>query len=194
MPEDTFTPGKLVAWDLSRWMADPSTRVPLTSYLLQRLTGALDKNPTLIVLEEAFSTLETPIFSARIAGWCDYLSQNNAAVIFSTDDIEKAALYPFAPTLAAKAPTLIAMADAQPGAGYTMGFGLTPEDVASLGFMDKANRHIMLKRGGQAAVIKGALSSLPPATLQTLSGRVTASTPSPADTLAELMGYTKKAV
>ncbi|MES2984449.1 MAG: hypothetical protein V4735_04590 [Pseudomonadota bacterium] len=192
MPQDTFAPGKLTAWDISRWMADPAARVPLAGYLLHRLTGALNQSPTLMVLDEAFAILDTPLFGPRAGGWCDYLAQNNAAAILTTDAIEASAASPFTATIAAKAATIFAMPDRSPDSGYSMGFGLSAQEVATLGYIDKKAHHILQKRGNEAVVIKMRLA-LPPQTMLTLAG---ASNPavSPADTLANLMGYTKHAV
>lgn len=193
MPEDNFTPGKLTGWDISAWMADPAARVPLTGYLLHRLTGALNGSPTLLVLDEGFSLLDTPLFSARIAGWCDYLTQNNAAAFLMTDAIEGSAALPFAGVLATRAATLFAMPDKHPDAGYSMSFGLTPEEITTLSYLDNRAHHLLQKRGAETVVIKAALTSLPPATLQILSGKSPMLNKSPADVLAELMGQPKKA-
>lgn len=193
MPEDNFTPARLSAWNIGRYMANPATRTPLTGYLLHRLTAALNKSPTLLMLDEGFAILDTPLFSARIAGWCDYLSQNNAAAFLMTDAIEESAARPIASVLAGKAATLFAMPDRQPDLGYSMGFGFTPEEVATLGHIANGARYVLQKRGAETVVIRGSLSSLPPETLRILSGKPRAFA-SPTDVLADLMGYKKQAV
>jgi len=194
MPEDTFAVSKLSAWNISRWMADPATRAPLTGYMLHRLTGMLNGAPTLIVMEDGFRVLDTPLFSARAGGWCDYLSQNNAASLITTAHIDQSADYAYCSVVAAKAATIFAMPDAKPDAAYTMGFGFTPEDVSTLNYMDAPSRHILQKRGAEAVVIRVALSSMPPLTLQTLRGKSPANYKNPADILADLMGTSKQAV
>ncbi|MDX2096070.1 MAG: hypothetical protein SFW64_09105 [Alphaproteobacteria bacterium] len=195
MPEDTFAVGNLTAWDIRRWMADPATRAPLTGYLLHRLTSLLNGAPTLIVLDEGFQVLDTPLFSARINGWCDYLSQNNAATLLMTDSIEESAARAYTSVLAGKAATLFAMPDKNPDTGYSMGFGLTPEEISTLSYIDIRERQILQKRGTEAVVIRADLSALTPTNLQILGGRAPApAAPSPADELAALMGYRPQAV
>lgn len=196
MPEDNFAPEKLIGWDLSRWMADPATRVPLTSYLLHRLTGALGKSPTLLVMEEGFSILDTPLFSMRAAAWLDYLAQNNAAAILTSADVEASATYPYTSSLAAKAATIFAMADRNPdAASYSMGFGLTAEEVATLAYLPPAKHQVLQKRGGETVVINASLDGLAAPLRQTLSGKQPAAAArSAADMLAELMGYTPQTV
>jgi type IV secretion system protein VirB4 len=192
-PQDNFKPSKLSAWQIGQWMNNPLTRIPLTGYLLHRLTGALNGTPTLLVLDEGFSILNTPLFSTRISGWCDYLSQQNAAAFIMTQEIELSASYPLAATLCAKAATMFAMPDKNPNAGYSMGLGFTPEDIAALSYIDGKAHHILQKRGPESVVIRVALNGLPQATLQALSGKAQAVV-SPADMLANLMGTRKQAV
>ncbi len=191
MPEDNFSAGKLTLWDISRWANDPATRVPLAGYLLHRLTGLLNGTPTLMVLDEGFRLLDTPLFSARISGWCDYLSQQNAAALITTDTIEDSASYPYSAIITSKAATIFAMPDKFPDAGYSMGFGFTPEDIASLGYIDAANHHVLQKRGSEAVVIRAALAALPLGTMQALSGKL-APALTPAEELAALMGPAAK--
>jgi type IV secretion system protein VirB4 len=193
MPTDTFSVSKLCSWHIGPWMADPATRVPLTGYLLHRLTGMLNRTPTMLVLDEGFEIMDTPLFSARIGGWCDYLSQNNAALMMMTDAIDESALHPYSAAIMQRAATVFAMPDKAPESGYSMGFGFTPDDINTLSYMDASRRHVLQKRGGESVVIRAALAGMPQATLDILSGNVRP-TISAADTLAELMGYNKQVV
>lgn len=188
MPTDTFTPGALTGWDISRWMKDPLTRIPLTAYLLHRLTTQLDGKPTLIVLDEGFKQLDNPLFASRAAGWCDYLTQKNAACMFITDDIGHSGAIPFTPSVMQKVATLFAFGDTMPDAEYQMGFGFTPTDISSLIYIAKSNYHVLQKRGTETTVLRMDLAGLSDAARMTLSGKAAAPT-SPADHLAELMGY-----
>lgn len=189
-PLDRFAPTRLSGWDLSPYLNDAAIRVPLASYLLHRMTMALDGNPTLLVLDEGFTLLNSPLFGTRSAGWMDYISQRNAAVMLMSDDVEASGNLPFTPALAAKAASILAMPDAHAGAEYAMGFGFTNEDLATLHYMQAGLRQVLLKRGSEATLLKMDLTSLG-AKLTTLSGRVPVVVPqqSPADLLSELMGY-----
>lgn len=180
MPEDNFTAGKLRAWDISQWMADPATRVPLTGYLLHRLTGMLNGAPTLIVMEDGFRILDTPLFSARVGGWCDYLTKNNAASLITTADIEQSADYAYCSIIANKAATIFAMPDSSPSTAYSTGFGFSAADLSALSYMNNARRHVLQKRGDEAVVVNATLSGLPPLALQTLRGNTPAASTSPA--------------
>ncbi len=189
MPEDHFSVGALTLWNLHRWVEDAATRVPLASYLLHRMTMALDGTPTLIVLDEGFSLLNNPLFGMRSPAWLDYLSQKNAAALVMTDCIEQSGALPFAAGISSKAASIFAMPDEEPAAEYMMGLGLSEADVNTLAHINPAGHHMLLKRGDQSSVLRMDLSSLGPL-LVTLSGRA-APIPlkSAADLLSELMGY-----
>ena len=187
MPEDTFKTDRLISWDISRWMGDPATRMPLAGYLLHRLTGALDGKPTLLVLDEGFQLLNTPLFAPRASGWCDFLTQNNAVAILTTDAVADSGGSVFASAISVRASTVFAMPDSQVDSEYMTGFGLTAEEVATLNYISPKQRQVFMKRGKEGVVLKVDLAGLSPATLATLSGRPAKPTLSPADELAALM-------
>ena len=187
MPEDQFKPDTVISWDISAWMHDDATRIPLTSYIMHRLTGALDGKPTLMVLDDGFRLLNTPLFATRAVSWCDYLAQNNAAAIFTIDRISESAGAIFASAVSARAASIFAMPDTQPESEYMTGFGLNESDLATLNYIDSKQHQILMKRGTEGLVLKMNLTGLGTATLTTLHGRPTALAPSAADTLAALM-------
>lgn len=188
MPQDDFQVDALSSWNLGRWMNDPATRIPLVTYLLHRLTMALDTTPTLLVLDEGFGLLANPIFGPRVPEWCDYLTGCNAAALFLTHEIEASASFGYTPAIVSKAGTVFAMADADPVAGYSMGFGFTAEDIATLSYMDRGKHQVLQKRGGESVVLKADLSALGAPTLATLRGAAPTAVLSPAEQLAQLMG------
>lgn len=194
MPEDTFRTGNLSTWDISTWVGAPETRVPLASYLLHRLTLALDGQPTLIVLDEGFSLLDTPLFATRAAGWLDHLTSHNAAVILTTGSPEVSGALTLTSTLVPKVATIFAMADKTPDAEYAMGFGLTNEEIASLAYIDRDRHQILQKRGNESVVLNMNFATFDDATRDILAGLEKKEYQDPASQLAELMGYGAKAV
>lgn len=189
MPRDHFQPDALCVWDIARYCDDTSTRIPLASYLLHRLTMALSGAPTLFVLDEAFRLLDNPLFGQRTPAWLDYLAQANCSAMLMTDDVSHSGSYAYAAPVAQRAASIFAMPEPQPGGEYVYGFGFTDADMAALAHMSSAHRHVLLKRGEQSTMLKMDLSNLGQH-LPTLSGRV-ALTPqkSAVDLLSELMGY-----
>jgi len=127
----------------------------------------------------------------RIGGWCDFLSQNNAAALIMSDAVEESATRAYTSVLANKAATIFAMADRNADAGYAMGFGLSATELASLPIIDGAAHQVLQKRGEETVVLKTNLDALPPTLFEVLAGHAPGVT-DPADTLAQLMGYHKQ--
>jgi type IV secretion system protein TrbE len=77
------------------------------TYLFHRLEARFDGRPTLLVLDEAWTFLDEPLFAARIRQWLKTLRKKNVAVVFATQslaDIERSAI---APALIESCPTRI---------------------------------------------------------------------------------------
>jgi len=189
MPMDTFQPGTLSIWNLSAYAGNVQTRVPLASYLLHRLTMALSGAPTILVMDEGFDLLDTPLFGARAPAWLDYLNQRNCSAMLMTDHVERSGTYQFTAAISQKAASIFAMPEPNPSAEYSYAFGFAEADLGALAYMSSAHRHVLLKRGDQSTMLKMDLSNLGQH-LTTLSGRL-ALVPqkSAADLLSELMGY-----
>jgi P-type conjugative transfer protein TrbJ len=80
---------------------------PVLTYLFHRLDARFDGRPTLLVLDEAWTFLDEPMFAARIREWLKTLRKKNVAVLFATQslaDIERSAI---APALIESCPTRI---------------------------------------------------------------------------------------
>jgi P-type conjugative transfer protein TrbJ len=80
---------------------------PVLTYLFHRLEARFDGRPTLLVLDEAWTFLDEPMFAARIREWLKTLRKKNVAVLFATQslaDIERSAI---APALIESCPTRI---------------------------------------------------------------------------------------
>jgi type IV secretion system protein VirB4 len=80
---------------------------PVLTYLFHRLEARFSGRPTLLVLDEAWTFLDEPMFAARIREWLKTLRKKNVAVLFATQslaDIERSAI---APALIESCPTRI---------------------------------------------------------------------------------------
>ncbi|QPI73277.1 conjugal transfer protein TrbE [Sphingobium sp. Cam5-1] len=77
------------------------------SYLFHRIEGQLDGRPTLIVIDEGWLVLDSPMFAAQLREWLKTLRKKNASVLFATQslaDIERSAI---APAIIESCPTRI---------------------------------------------------------------------------------------
>ncbi len=80
---------------------------PVLTYLFHRLEARFDGRPTLLILDEAWTFLDEPLFAARIREWLKTLRKKNVAVVFATQslaDIERSTI---APALIESCPTRI---------------------------------------------------------------------------------------
>jgi type IV secretion system protein VirB4 len=80
---------------------------PVLTYLFHRLEARFDGRPTLLVLDEAWTFLDEPLFAARIREWLKTLRKKNVAVVFATQslaDIERSVI---APALIESCPTRV---------------------------------------------------------------------------------------
>lgn len=80
---------------------------PVLTYLFHRLEARFNGRPTLLVLDEAWTFLDEPLFAARIREWLKTLRKKNVAVLFATQslaDIERSVI---APALIESCPTRI---------------------------------------------------------------------------------------
>jgi type IV secretion system protein VirB4 len=61
--------------------------VPVLLYLFHRIERRLHGEPTLLVLDEAWLMLNSPLFREQIRDWLKTMRKKNAAVVFATQSI-----------------------------------------------------------------------------------------------------------
>jgi type IV secretion system protein VirB4 len=157
---ETMLLNPLTIFDISAIMPDDSLRAPIAAYLLQRMTESLDGTPTIIVLDEAWQLLANPLFAPQIDNWLDHLTDSNAMMIATTEHPERSAAYPFANIISAKAATQVILPERDPEAEYMTVFGLSAQEMGFISQMRKEQRHVMVKRGRETAIITADLAPL----------------------------------
>jgi type IV secretion system protein VirB4 len=80
---------------------------PVLTYLFHRIEQRFDGRPTLLVLDEAWSLLDDPIFSARIREWLKTLRKKNVSVLFATQSLADVAQSSIAPAIIESCPQRI---------------------------------------------------------------------------------------
>jgi type IV secretion system protein VirB4 len=74
-----------------------SAGLPVLTYLFHRLESRFDGSPTLLVLAEAWSFLDDPLFAARLREWLKTLRKRNVSVVIDTQalaDIQRSSIAP----------------------------------------------------------------------------------------------------
>lgn len=90
--EDPLGLGYLQTFEMNWLLAQkPDIYLPILFYIFNHIESCLDaakaKNPTLIVLEEAWLYLSHPLFSSKLKDWLKTLRKKNARVIFATQSL-----------------------------------------------------------------------------------------------------------
>ena len=89
--------GNVQAFEMEALMHTRSAVLPVLTYLFHRLERRFDGAPTLLVLDEAWTFLDDPVFAGRIREWLKTLRKKNVAVVFATQslaDIQRSAIAP----------------------------------------------------------------------------------------------------
>ena len=105
--EDRLNLSDIVLFEMEEIMARPKAAAPALLHLFDRLEERFDGSPTLLILDEAWLFLDSPIFAARIREWLKTLRKKNVAVVFATQSLADIAESAIAPALIESCPTRI---------------------------------------------------------------------------------------
>jgi type IV secretion/conjugal transfer VirB4 family ATPase len=97
--EDRLTLSDLVLFEMEEIMTRPKAAAPALLHLFDRLEEQFDGSPSLLILDEAWLFLDSPIFAARIREWLKTLRKKNVAVVFATQSLADIATSSIAPAL-----------------------------------------------------------------------------------------------
>jgi type IV secretion system protein VirB4 len=150
---DTLTLSEnIYGFEMGAALKHKETLVPILSYLLYRAELTLTGAPAIIVIDEAWTLLDSPFFSRRLNAWLDMLQQKNALAIFATDQIHDASRSSIGAGFMEHIATQIYLPDEDADATYTTAFGLTEKEISYLSLMNTEDRHFLLKRGDNTIV------------------------------------------
>jgi type IV secretion system protein VirB4 len=121
-------------FELEGLMETKGLVLPVLTYLFHRLEARFDGRPTLLVLDEAWLFLDSPLFATRIREWLKTLRKKNVAVVFATQSLADISTSSIAPAIIESCPTRIYLPndraiETQIREIYER-FGLNPRQVA----------------------------------------------------------------
>lgn len=188
---ESFALDPFTIFDISDIMKDEATRAPVAAYLLQRMTEALDGTPTIIVLDEAWQLLANPLFAPQVDSWMEHLTNTNAMMIATTEEVEQSVAYNFSQIISAKAAMQLFLPDREPVPEYMTVLGLSGQEMQYVSQMRTSERHVLVKRGRETAIIKANLAPLGDAlyTLASTTPPVEEQVQTAEQQLAILMGW-----
>jgi len=80
---------------------------PVLTYLFHRIEQRFDGRPTLLMIDEAWSLLDDPLFAARVREWLKTLRKKNVAVLFATQSLADITESSIAPAIIESCPQRI---------------------------------------------------------------------------------------
>ena len=105
--EDRFSFASVMHFELEGLMETKGLVLPVLTYLFHRLEVRFGGRPTLLILDEAWLFLDSPLFATRIREWLKTLRKKNVAVVFATQSLADIATSTIAPAIIESCPTRI---------------------------------------------------------------------------------------
>jgi type IV secretion system protein TrbE len=105
--EDRLRLTDAVLFEMEELFAQPRAAAPALLHLFDRLEARFDGRPTLLLLDEAWLFLDSPLFAARIREWLKTLRKKNVAVVFATQSLTDISTSSIAPAVIESCPTRI---------------------------------------------------------------------------------------
>jgi|CXWL01.1.fsa_nt_gi type IV secretion system protein VirB4 len=105
--EERLQLSDILLFEMEEIMGRPKAAAPALLHLFHRLEEMFDGKPTLLILDEAWVFLDSPLFAARIREWLKTLRKKNVAVVFATQSLADIANSAIAPALVESCPTRI---------------------------------------------------------------------------------------
>lgn len=150
---------RVVGFDMTRILDDPTVRTPAMMYLFHRVEERLDGSPSIIVVDEGWKALDDEVFTARIRDWEKTIRKRNGIVGFATQSAEDALSSRIASAIVEQAATQIFMANPKAQErDYVGGFGLTPHEFALVRSLPDDARAFLIKHGHESVVARLDLS------------------------------------
>jgi type IV secretion system protein VirB4 len=142
-------------------LADPQALAPTLLYLFHRIELQLDGTPTIIVLEEGWKLLDTPMFAPQIKNWLQTLRKLNAMVVFVTPNIENAVECSIGDTLVQQAATSVFLPNYKASRKhYCDAFKLSAREYDVIRTLEPESRCFLVKHGRESIVAKLDLAGL----------------------------------
>ncbi|MEH3101628.1 conjugal transfer protein TrbE [Sphingomonas adhaesiva] len=152
--EPDFAFGDVECFETEGLMGQEGVVAPVLAYLFHRLEERFDGRPTLLVLDEAWTFLDHPLFAAQIRGWLKTLRKRNVAVVFATQSLADIADSSIAPAIIESCPQRILLPndraiEPQSRAIYAR-FGLNARQVELIaGATPKRHYYLQSARGNR---------------------------------------------
>ncbi|WP_031555654.1 conjugal transfer protein TrbE [Parvularcula oceani] len=135
-------------------MEAPAVVPPALAYLFHKLEARFDGSPTLLILDEAWTFLDHPLFANQIKSWLKTLRKKNVSVVFATQSLADIESSPIASVIAESCPTRIFLPNERATEAQSLGayraFGLNDRQVQIIaGATPKRHYYYQSPRGNR---------------------------------------------
>jgi len=152
--QDGLKKGKFQVFEMQELMERGAHYVePVLSYLFHSIEKRLDGSPTLIVLDEAWSCLENPLFRNKIREWLKTLRKSNVAVIFATQSLSDISNSPICDVIYESCPTKILLPNSEAATDNSRlhyeRLGLNEQQIGLIAHAEKKRHYYFLSQEGK---------------------------------------------
>lgn len=150
---DDFEASPWIAFEMDTLMNTPGVVQAVLSYLFHRLEQQFDGvTPTLLVLDEAWTFLDNPIFAAKIREWLKTLRKKLVAVVFATQSLDEVIRSPIMATIKEQCLMKIYLPNVNALDGETYenykSFGLNKKQIHIIATAEAKNQYYMTSPEG----------------------------------------------
>jgi len=154
--KDTFSlEGDVVGFDLTGILDSESEkeRMAVLSYLFRRVERVIeDRNPTIIIIDEAWKALDNPYFADRLSNWLVTARKQNAVVVMMTQYASQLEKTRTGKTIIEAVPTQLLLPNIRASASDYAMLGLSEKELGVL-LGTGSNSRLALVRDDQGAVV-----------------------------------------
>ncbi len=159
--QDSLDAGlEMLGFDMTSAIAKPAFLLPLFSYLMHRVIDAINDQPTVIVINEAWGLLENHFFAPRLDSLLEMLRQRNVMVVFATSKTSACSGTATLSAIMARASTQIYIPDEVPVNYKSDEMGINEQDEALLLDMDRQKGDFLLKQSGESIALRVHMTEL----------------------------------
>ncbi len=151
--EENNLSNRTIAFDLSSTAEQKPVLIPILTHLLNRIETSLTGEPSIIVINEAWSVFDNAILGAELAPFLERMRQKNCVVILASSDFDRIAKSDIAKSIGNLFSTKVFMPNSATHDCYKNIFALNEDEVKIIKMMSLNHTHHFLLKHAQDSII-----------------------------------------
>lgn len=157
-----FSSYKNFGLDGTAFLSDATICPPIAMYLLYKLNQALDGRRSVVMMDEFWMWLRSPVFADFALDQLKTIRKKNGVVVFATQSPADVLKSPIAKDVIEQSATQIFLPNPRASEeDYVAGFKATPEEFLLIKSLGETSRQMLIRQGGRTAVAQLDLSPFP---------------------------------